>query len=118
MAFLPPLPRKHKGILVTFVVLLALFIVAAVYGDHGLAHLSRMRNEQRDLERTAFELQQRNEHLRERIEKLRSDDSYLERLARERLGLVRKGEILYRVTAPPSGVKQAVDRPATNPRLQ
>ena len=105
MAFLPPLPRKHKGTVATCVVFLALFVVTAVYGDHGLAHLSRMRNEQRDLERAAFELQQRNEHLRERIEKLHSDDAYLERLARERLGLVKKGEILYRVTSPPSGVK-------------
>lgn len=105
MAFLPPPPRKHKGALATGVVVLALLIVAAVYGDHGMAHLSRMRGEQRDLERSAFELQQRNEHLRERIRRLRSDDFYLEKLARERLGLVKKGEILYRVAPPASGVK-------------
>jgi cell division protein FtsB len=105
MALLPPLPRKHKGILVSVVVLMALFLVAAVYGDHGLAHLSRMRAEQRDLERTAFELQQHNARLREHIGRLRSDDAYLEKLARERLGLVRKGEILYRVTSPPPRVQ-------------
>ncbi len=105
MALLPPLPRKHKGTLLACVVLLALLAVDAVYGDHGLAHLSRMRAEQRELERAAFELQQSNEHLRERIRKLRSDDTYLEKLARERLGLVKKGELLYRLTAPSSGAK-------------
>lgn len=105
MAFLPPLPRKHKGTLVTCVVLLTLLVVDAVYGDHGLAHLSRMRAEQGELEHAAFELQQANQRLREHIAKLRSDDTYLEKLVRERLGLVKKGEILYRFTRSSSGVQ-------------
>ena len=100
MAYLPPLPRKHKGTLVTCVAVLVLFVIAAVYGDHGLIHLLRMQSEQRELEHTAFDLQQQNEHLRERIRRLQSDDHYIEKLARERLGLIRKGEIMYRVTAP------------------
>jgi cell division protein FtsB len=100
MAFLPPLPRKHKGTLVTCVVVLILFVIAAVYGDHGLIHLLRMHSEQSELEHTAFDLQQQNERLRERIRRLQSDDHYIERLARERLGLVRKGEIMYRLTVP------------------
>jgi cell division protein FtsB len=105
MALLPPLPHKHKGILVTGVVLLALLAVDAVYGDHGLQHLSHMRAEQVELERTAFDLQQNNARLRDRIRRLRSDDTYLEKLARERLGLVKKGEILYRLPPPAPGVR-------------
>jgi cell division protein FtsB len=101
MASLPLLPRKHKGTLVTCVAALILFVIAAVYGDHGLIHLLRMRGEQSELEHTAFDLQQQNEHLRERIRRLQSDDHYIEKLARERLGLVRKGEIMYRLTGPP-----------------
>ncbi len=100
MALLPPPPRKYKGTLLSCVAALALLVVAAVYGEHGLIHLLRMRTEQAALEHTAFDLQQRNEQLRERIQRLRSDDRYLERLARERLGLVKKGEIMYRVTKP------------------
>ncbi len=102
MAFLPLLPRKHKGTLVTCVAVLVLFVIAAVYGDHGLIHLLRMQSEQRELEHTAFDLQQQNERLRERIRRLQSDDHYIEKLARERLGLVRKGEIMYRLTGPTS----------------
>ena len=100
MAFLPPLPRKHKGTVATCVVFLILFASAAVYGDHGLVDLLHMQHEQRQLEHTAFDLQQQNERLRERIRRLQSDDRYIERLARERLGLVRQGEIMYRVTGP------------------
>jgi len=100
MASLAPLPRKHKGALVTCAMVLVLFVFAAVYGDRGLIHLLRMQSEQRELEHTAFDLQQQNERLRERIRRLQSDDHYIEKLARERLGLVRKGEIMYRVTGP------------------
>jgi cell division protein FtsB len=81
-------------------VALLLFALVAVFGDHGFVHLLRMQAEQRRLEDVAFALQQRNEQLRERIRRYQTDDLYLEKLARERLGLVRHGEIVYRTTAP------------------
>ena len=100
MALLPPRPTKYKGRLAVCVVLLVLFVVVAVYGDHGLIHLLRLQREQRDLEHVAFQLQQNNEQLRQRIRGLQSDDRYIEKLARERLGLVKKGEIIYRAAPP------------------
>ncbi len=103
MAVLPPPARKYKGMLAACTLGLVLLVVAAVYGDHGLIHLMRMRAEQTDLEHAAFDLQQQNEQLRERIRRLRSDNHYIEQLARERLGLVKKGEIMYRLTAPGTG---------------
>jgi len=81
---------------------LVLFVIAAIYGDHGLVHLRRLRAEQQDLEHAAFQLQQRNEALRQRIHRLQSDDAYIEKLARERLGLVKKGEVVYRIAASPA----------------
>lgn len=76
--------------------------VFAVYGEHGLLHLRRLQIEQRLLEQTTFELQQHNEQLREHLRKLENDDLYLERIARERLGLVHPGEIVYRARLPRS----------------
>ena len=102
MALLPPLPAKYKGRLAACAVALVLFVVAAVNGERGLIHLLRLRSEQRELEHVAFQLQQRNEALRQRIRRLQSDDAYIEKLARERLGLAKKGEIIYRVTAAPA----------------
>jgi cell division protein FtsB len=101
-AFLPPLPRKYKGAFAIGVVVLLLLVVAAIWGDHGLIHLLRMRGEQQGLEHLAFDQQQRNEQLRQHIRRLQSDDWYLEKLARERLGLVKNDEVIYRVTAPPA----------------
>lgn len=48
------------------------------------------------MEEKNFLLQKENELLRERIYRLRHDDLYLERIAREDLNLVRPGEIIYR----------------------
>jgi len=100
MALLPSPPWKYKGTLLACVVTLVLFAFAAVYGGHGLVHLLRLRSEQRQLEHVAFQLQQRNEQLRERVRLLQADDRYIEKLARERLGLVKKGEIIYRILPP------------------
>ena len=102
MALLPSLPRKYKGTLAACAVALILFTVAAVFGDHGLVHLLRLRGEQQELEHLAFNLQQRNEQLRQQVRRLTTDDWYLEKLARERLGLVKKDEMIYRVAVPPA----------------
>jgi cell division protein FtsB len=85
-------------------VLLVLGIAAvttsALFGEDGVAHLLRLHTEQRELGRAAFTLLQANTHLQGEIRKLRSDDLYLEELARRQLGLVRPGETVYRTRRP------------------
>ena len=77
---------------------LAIVGVAAsvLLGEQGIAHLLRLRGERRALGQTAFALMQRNARLREEIRRLRTDDLYLEGLARRQLGLVRPNEFVYR----------------------
>jgi cell division protein FtsB len=99
MALLPPVPVKYKGWLAVCAAGLLLFIVSTVFGDRGLVQLLHLQSEQRQLERVAFDLQQRNGKLQRRIERLESDDRYIERLARERLGLAKKDELIYRIPA-------------------
>ena len=78
--------------------LLAIMGVAAsaLIGEHGVAHLVRLRAERRALGQTAFTLLQRNQRLRREIDRLRNDDLYLEELGRRQLGLVRPNEFVYR----------------------
>ena len=77
---------------------LAIIAVAAsaAVGEHGVAHLLRLRAERRALGDIAFGLLQRNQHLRREIERLRGDDLYIEELSRRELGLVRPNEFVYR----------------------
>jgi cell division protein FtsB len=80
-------------ILCLLLVSLSLF---TAFGERGVVHLLRLRAEQRKLDDSNFLLQKENEVLRERIHRLRHDNLYLEKIAREDLGLVRPGEVVYR----------------------
>jgi len=77
-------------------VLYALLATSTLVGQHGLLHLQELRQEQQALEAEAFTLTHENADLRERIDRLKTDDEFLEKVAREELGFVRKGEIVYR----------------------
>jgi cell division protein FtsB len=76
--------------------LYALLAVSTLVGQHGLLHLQELRQEQRALEAEAFTLTRENADLHERITRLKTDDEFLEKVAREELGFVGKGEIVYR----------------------
>lgn len=97
MALLPPLPAKYKGRLAICAIAIVLFFVSAIFGNRGLVYLIRLQAEQRELEEKAFTLQQKNDRLQRRVERLQSDDRYIERLAREHLGLAKKDELIYRI---------------------
>ena len=80
----------------TLVVLIVAVTTSAVFGSHGLTHLSRLRDERRELAQATFARLEQNARLREQITQLRSDDLYVEQLARRQLGLVRPNETVYR----------------------
>jgi cell division protein FtsB len=69
---------------------------SVLLGEHGVAHLFRLRAERQGLGQTAFGLMESNARLRDEIQRLRTDDFYLEGLARRQLGLVRPNESVYR----------------------
>ncbi len=99
MVLLPPVPAKYKGWLALCAATLVLFILSTLLGDRGLVQLMHLESGQRQLEEVAFDLQQRNHMLQQRIDRLESDGRYIERLARERLGLAKKDELIYRIPA-------------------
>lgn len=82
-----------------FSILLISLSLFTIFGDRGLLHLWRLWGEKRTLDERNFHLQRENELLRERIHRLRHDNLYLEKIAREDLGLVREGEIVYRFSS-------------------
>lgn len=65
-------------------------------------HLRRLERQQAEVERVAYSLAHKNQKLRDHLDRLEHDDRYLERIAREELGLIKPGEIVYRVPAEPN----------------
>jgi cell division protein FtsB len=85
-----------------FGALLALITLVTLVGERGALHLWRLRGEKKHLDEQNYRLQKENELLRQRLARLRNDDHYLEKLAREELNLVRPGEVIYRFSRPDS----------------
>ncbi len=95
-------------------------LASSVFGSGGLLQLARLHGERRTLGDQAFALLAKNEDLRREIRELRKSDRALERLARQELGLVRDGELVYRfrrhgpdgAASTPSGNVDTASEPA------
>lgn len=104
---------SQRAINYSLVLVLALMLSFLAFGEWGLVHYWRLSEERRSLEKQSQTLQKHNEVLREKIYRLRKDDRYLEKVAREELGLAKDGEIIYRF--PSVRAKGMAGRKATAP---
>ena len=91
---------SHKLALYGWACLIVLLLIHAVVGERGAIHLWRLQGEKGKLDEQNYRLQKDNEAMREKIARLRSDNYFLEKIAREELNLVRPGEVIYRFRAP------------------
>jgi cell division protein FtsB len=78
-----------------------LFIDALV-GDKGLLAMLQARQDYRDLEQSLAEVRTENADLREEARRLREDPTAIEELARQMLGLIKRGEKLFIVNDVPT----------------
>jgi len=95
---------RQRFALASAVIVSAALIAAILFSSRGLLHLRALAAEQLAINQRIATRLRENQLLRERLHRLRTDDRYLERLAREQLGFVRPGEIVYRFpdrAAPP-----------------
>jgi cell division protein FtsB len=81
-------------------------IGVGLFGKSGLLSLQKLRTERERLEGQSNQLQTENQGLMKKIELLSSDLKYLEKLARQKLGMVKPDEVIIKV--PQSG--STVDR--------
>ena len=76
--------------------LILMLALVTIVGERGALHLWRLRGEKTQLDEQNYRLQTENRTLRQRIARIRNDNQYLEKLAREELNLVRPGDVVYR----------------------
>ncbi|HEX7232628.1 MAG TPA: septum formation initiator family protein [Candidatus Binatia bacterium] len=92
----------ERWLIYLFGALIILLALITVIGERGVLHLWRLRGEKNRLDEQNFHLQKENETLRQRVYRIRNDNAYLEKVAREELNLVRPGEIVYRFSNAPN----------------
>ena len=85
---------RHYLSYVSLGVLSLFFGLIAVFGDRGLIELYRVRRATHLVQQELQVLREGNQHLLQEIQGLRDDPFYIEKIAREELGLAHPGEIL------------------------
>lgn len=94
----PPRRRRILNGLLAFTTVV--LFVDALVGDKGLVERTRARQEY-ERERAALNTVLReNDAMREKIRQLNEDPAAIESIAREELGLIRPGELLFIVRNP------------------
>lgn len=97
--------HRHRKILerVAWVVgaLMAAVVVASFFGEMSIPRYLEMRKNAQRLEQEIQEMAKANAGLRTEITRLQKDPARIEEVARERLGLVRKGETVYQIVEEP-----------------
>jgi cell division protein DivIC len=90
--------RRRAGRVLTVVVGIPLLLVLAgalLFGERGLWRVAGMADHQRQLAHDIAAIEARNAALHTDITRLRSDPFTIKTIARERLGMGRKGDIVY-----------------------
>jgi len=81
-----------------------IFIMVFVLSDHGLYELWKLKKQQSTIEHNISSLESKNADLMVERDKLRDDMEYIEKLAREKYRMAKKGEKVFRVI--PRGTTQ------------
>lgn len=88
------------GLLIVGLLALCALIYLAVSAD-GFVRQSELAKEKQKLEAEIEVLQDENRVLRQKLERLQSDPGYVEDEARRKLGLIKPGETVYRLSEEP-----------------
>lgn len=97
--------RRILNYVLVFVTVI--LVVDALVGDKGLLQTIKARKEYAQVAASLETLKADNERLREEIRRLKEDPAAIEAIARQDLGLMRRGEVLFIVRdATPAQVRR------------
>jgi cell division protein FtsB len=74
-----------------------LLLLQDIFGAHGLVAMHREKNKLNQVQSENQTLTQENQKLLQHIEKLKTDPEAIEKIARDRMGLARPGELIFRM---------------------
>jgi len=80
--------------IIIIILILGVFLVYPGYLD-----LRKTNLESAKLDKNISKLEETNKNLQVEIRKLKKDNFYIEKVARETLGLVKPGEIIYKISS-------------------
>jgi len=80
-------------LLIFFIFLIAYW---TIFGDNGILKLRKIEQESEKVKAASEKIKAENERLKKEIKLLQEDRKYVEKVAREELGMTRQNEIIYK----------------------
>ena len=86
---------KYKRVFYLLFLVCLVIVIYGILGDQGFFHLHRLKLELSDLQQKIATVETDNVRLRQEIQHLKTDPAYIERLARQDLGMLKQNEVLF-----------------------
>lgn len=86
---------RNKQLLIATGTIIALLLLWVIFSPYGLMKYKSIRGELQALNLENQELKAKNDTLREEIARIKKDPQYLEEVARNELGFLKRNELLF-----------------------
>ena len=86
---------KHSKYIVILVIFTVIVTLSTLFGERGLLELYDLSKKRNSIINNNNTLKETNRDLEKKIELLKNDDHYIEKVARKELGMVGSDEIVY-----------------------
>ena len=80
-----------------FILLLMALVAHVLFGEHGFLAMRRAQKEVEKLRQDIAQLHADNKQLSEEIQALKTDPQLIERIARQEMGLAKRGELIFKL---------------------
>jgi cell division protein FtsB len=90
-----PSPLRNRILNYVLAFVGVILVVDSLVGDKGFLETLRARRQYAEVSAALAAKRQENAHLRDEIRRLKEDPASVEAIAREELGLIRPGELLF-----------------------
>jgi len=90
--------KKLKEKIQFLLLIFFIFLIAywTIFGDNGILKLRKIEQESEKVKAASEKIKAENERLKKEIKLLQEDRKYVEKVAREELGMTRQNEIIYK----------------------
>lgn len=93
----PSTIQKHRGIIIVIGISLFVLFLLVYYAPYGCHTYLVMREDLARVNSEIDRLKSQNQEIKKEITLLKTDPRYVEQVAREKLGMLKKNEIIFEV---------------------
>lgn len=87
--------RRKKIYLSPLLIVIAIIALLTIFGDRGLIRIYKLSKERDSIKTYNEQIRAENAAMKDEIHRLKTDDKYIEVIARKELGMVGKNELVY-----------------------